>query len=94
MGSGKHLDKVEKAIEKFNKYRSPEAHAELYSAEKDSFSIIFSGSFCRTCGFHDYFDDFRIFLEEMGVKTEIADIEEGDEVNIVRFGYGKTPGKS
>lgn len=33
-------------------------------------------------------------MEEMDVKTEIADIEEGDEVNIVRFGYGKTPGKS
>ncbi len=79
---------VARTVEKYNKYFSPEAHAKLVSFEGDSFRILFTGSFCHTCGFYDYFDDFRIFLEELGVMTEIKDVEELDDGAIVRFESG------
>ena len=78
-------DKVTKSISRFNKYRSPEAHVDLVSINKDSFKIEFSGRFCRSCGFHDYFDDFVVFAEELGLKTKIARIDETKVGAIVEF---------
>jgi len=78
-------EKIAKAIEEFNRYRSPEAKARLVSLNKKSFKIEFTGSFCRTCGFHDYFDDFKIFLEELELKVEIGKIKEIDEGAVVEF---------
>lgn len=74
-----------KAIEEFNKYRVPEAKARLISLDEKSFKIEFTGSFCLTCGFYDYFDDYKIFLQEVGLETEIAEIEEIDEGSVVKF---------
>jgi hypothetical protein len=85
MDSGKLNEKITQAIETFNKYRSPESHAELNSMGQDSFSIVFSGHFCRSCGYMDYFDDFVIFLEESGISTEIIDVKEVDEASVVNF---------
>jgi len=78
-------EKVTKGIEQFNKYRSPEAKAKLISLNSKSFKIEFTGSFCRTCGFNDYFDDFKIFLEEFKLKTKIGEIKEIDKGAIVEF---------
>lgn len=85
MDSGKLDDKIAQGIETFNKYRSPEAHADFLSSDENSFRIVFSGPFCRTCGYNDYFDDFRIFLEESGISTDITSIKEVDEISIVDF---------
>lgn len=73
-------EKVVEVTEEFNKYRMPEAKARLISLCKKSFKMEFTGSFCRTCGFYDYFDDYKILLEDAGLKTEIAKIEETAEV--------------
>jgi len=78
-------EKIAKAIEEFNKYRAPEAKATLISLGKESFKIEFTGSFCLTCGFYDYFDDYRIFLQEVGLESEVAGIEEIDEGAVVKF---------
>ncbi len=77
--------KIEDVIKEYNKYRSPEATARLISIDEKSLKIEFTGSFCRTCGFYDYFDDFRVFLEEVGLKTKIREIKEIDEGAIVEF---------
>ena len=77
--------KIEKAVEEFNKYRAPEAVAKLLALNEESFKIEFTGPFCRACGFYDYFDDFKIFLEEIGSKTEISQIEETKNGAIVTF---------
>ena len=78
-------EKIEKAIDEFNKYRSPEAVAKLLSVGKKSFKIEFTGPFCRSCGFYDYFDDLKIFLEENELETKIEKIKETDEGGIVQF---------
>lgn len=76
---------VEDAIIKYNRYRSPEAEAKLLSISGNEVRIEFGGSICYTCGFYDYFEDYRIILEEMGLKTVISGIEEVDEKAIVTF---------
>ena len=78
-------EKIVKAIGEFNKYRVPEAKARLISLDGQSFKIEFTGSFCLSCGFYDYFDDYKIFLQEVGLETEIAEIEEIDEGAVVKF---------
>ena len=78
-------EKIVKAIDKFNKYRAPEAKARLISQGENSFQIEFTGSFCGTCGFYDYFDDYRILLQETGIETKIREIAEIDEGAIVIF---------
>ncbi|MBS7641040.1 MAG: hypothetical protein QXJ19_05320 [Candidatus Bathyarchaeia archaeon] len=51
----------------------------------DIFKIEFTGSFCYTCGFYDYFEDYKFLLEGMGLVTEIIKIEELEERFIVTF---------
>jgi len=74
-----------KAVQEFNKYRSPEALAKLLTTGKDWFKIEFTGPFCRACGFYDYFDDFKIFLEEIGPKAGILEINETSNGAVVKF---------
>jgi len=45
---------VAKAIETYNKYRSPEATARLVEMKGGELIIDFEGSFCRTCGVSEY----------------------------------------
>jgi len=78
-------EKIVEAVDEFNKYRAPEAKARLISQGENSFKIELKGSFCRTCGFYDYFDDYRILLQEIGIETKIREIEEIDEGAIVIF---------
>ena len=80
-------EKIVKAVDEFNKYRAPEARAKLILVSEKSFKIEFAGSFCRTCGYHDYFDDFRIFLEEIGLKTKITEVKEIFEGSVVKFDF-------
>ncbi|MBS7605621.1 MAG: hypothetical protein QXR84_02865 [Candidatus Bathyarchaeia archaeon] len=76
---------IEDAIFEYNRYRSPEAEARLLSISGNEVKIEFSGSICYTCGFYDYFEDYRVILEEMGLKTVISEIKEVDEKAIVKF---------
>ena len=80
------LEKIlKKTIEEYNKYRTPEVIARLISIDNSKFRIEFTGHFCFTCGFYDYFDDFRFLLEEHKVKTKITEIEEIEEGAVVTF---------
>ncbi len=64
--TGAHLNElVLRAIEVYNRYRSPEATAKLVGMEKDSFVIEFEGAFCLGCGVRDYFEDFICELEDL-----------------------------
>jgi hypothetical protein len=77
--------RVKEAIRVFNKYRSPEANAKLIKFDKKKIVVDFTGTFCRTCGLYDYFDDLRIFLEEKGVKSKVSKIKEKENGAIVSF---------
>jgi superoxide reductase len=77
---------IGKALNEYNKYRVPEIIAKLESIDEVSFHIKFSGSFCETCGYYDYFDDFMILLEDdFGLKTEIKEIIETIDGAVVKF---------
>lgn len=77
--------RIEGAIGTYNKYRSPEATAELLNIQKDGerFDVSFKGTFCRTCGFYDYFEDLVYeILDEAEIQTRILTVkEEGDTEN-------------
>ena len=66
------LENLEKALQEFNRYRSPEAIAQLISRTNRSFTIKFTGPYCTTCGFYDYFDDLKILLEDFGINSNIV----------------------
>jgi hypothetical protein len=68
---------VSRAIIVYNKYRSPEATAKLDGAEKDGFIIEFEGSFCKSCGVIEYFEDFIYDLEDItgSLRAEIKAVE-------------------
>jgi hypothetical protein len=71
--------KIEGAIRTYNKYRNPEVAAELISIEKDNtkFTVLFKGTFCRTCGFYDYFEDLIYdVLDEAKIQTKVVDVDE------------------
>lgn len=81
----KTKEKTGEAIGEFNKYRSPEATARLVSSEGKSLRVEFTGPFCETCGFQDYFEDFRLILEEKGLKTKTSEIKETESGARVKF---------
>ncbi len=60
------------AIKEFNEFRSPEATAELLSKTDDIIIVKMSGTYRRSCGLYDYFEDllwkFRDYLK---VKVKI-----------------------
>jgi hypothetical protein len=58
-------DAVLRAIEVYNRYRSPEATAKIVAVEKDGFVIDFEGSFCTSCGLRDCFEDFIYEMESI-----------------------------
>ncbi|MGC9010090.1 MAG: hypothetical protein ACP5I7_05685 [Sulfolobales archaeon] len=83
---------IKKAQSLYNKYRSPEAKAEIISFSKDILIVRFDGSFCETCGINDWIDDFRYILRDLGVETVIERIEEVDEY--IRIAYFRILGKN
>ena len=70
-------DLVSRAIEVYNRYRSPEATAKLVEVEKDGFIIEFEGPFCMSCGVRDYFEDFIHELEDISksFRVEVKETE-------------------
>jgi len=88
--SGAHLnDLVSRAIEVYNRYRSPEATAKLVGMEKDGFIIEFEGPFCPSCGVNDYFEDFIHELEDISksFRVEVKETEPaGPQTFRVRYG--------
>ena len=85
-----HLnDLVLRAIEVYNRYRSPEATAKLVGMEKDGFIIEFEGPFCQSCGVNDYFEDFIHELEDISraFRVEVKETEPaGPQSFRVRYG--------
>lgn len=77
------MDRLEKVVEEYNKYRSPEVEARLIHVKDYEFIVKFEGSFCYTCGFYDYIDDFLIELRDAGIDAEIKEVIEEIPVGVV-----------
>ncbi len=89
MKSKSRLDtgKVSEAITLYNKFRSPEATAKLLTLDGDRLTLQFEGSFCTTCGFYDYLEDFIFELKQLvDVDLRIDSVEEKSfQTFIVRY---------
>ena len=72
---------VEKAAEMYNKYRAPEAIAEIVEVKADHIIVMLDGSFCRTCGINDWVEDFKYVLEDLGYEAELVEIIEPEDMN-------------
>jgi len=70
--------KVIRVIDLYNKFRSPEAVASLVKMDEETLHVSFKGSFCFTCGLNEWFEDFRLLLEEHGINSKIHSIEQID----------------
>ena len=71
-----------KAINNFNKYKKPEAVAELINFNDNKLIIKFSGSFVEGCCVNDYFNDF---IEECNNNIKIKEIKDEKEFYLVNF---------
>ncbi len=80
-------DLIKKGIAEYNKYRSPEAEAELLKIRGDTMIVKFKGSYCRTCGVYDYFEDLIYdLMDHANLKFKILKVEEEpDLTHIVTF---------
>ncbi|MET1129050.1 MAG: hypothetical protein ABWW70_07005 [Thermoproteota archaeon] len=70
------MERLQSAIEVYNKYRGAESRAQLVKVVGDLLLVRFEGSFCETCGINDWVDDLRYILEDMGVKAELVRVLE------------------
>ncbi len=71
-------DVAHRAANLYNRYRSPEARAEVVEARGDTIIVRFKGSFCRTCGIRDWVEDYVYVLEDMGFDAELVEYIEPD----------------
>ena len=71
--------KLAEAVELYNRFRSPEARAEILKVEGDKTYVKVEGSFCETCGINDWVEDFVYTLEDVGVEAELEDIIESED---------------
>lgn len=77
---------LKKALPEFNRIRVPEVNATVTEVSEDGFTALFSGSFCSTCGYYDYFEDLLyLLLDDYGVHTKISEIEHEDEGDYVKY---------
>lgn len=74
------------AIPEFNRIRVPEVEANPVEVNDEGFTAFFSGTFCTTCGYYDYFEDLLyLLLDDYGVHTKISAVEHRDEGDYVKY---------
>ncbi len=67
--------KLHQALEEYNRYRAPEAVAKLEALEGNRARVRFTGTFCRTCGAYDWYEDLVWILRDYGVEAEVETVE-------------------
>jgi predicted GNAT family acetyltransferase len=76
------LLRLKESIDRFNEFRSPEAKAEFVRSEGEIALVKFTGSFCRSCGVYDYFEDL---IQDQDVDAKIEGYEEVEDGFVVRY---------
>lgn len=79
------LKSLDCALEEFNRLHGAEGQARVLLVEGERFRVEFKGSFCLTCGFYDYFEDFAYILADCGVRAGVASVEEVEGGAIVEY---------
>ena len=74
------------AIPEFNRIRVPEVEATPKEINDEGFTVFFSGSFCTTCGYYDYFEDLLyLLMDDYGLNTEIVEVKQENDGDYVSF---------
>ncbi|USS39989.1 hypothetical protein NF865_06440 [Thermococcus aggregans] len=73
------MEKLKRAVGEFNRLHGSKAQAEIIETTNDEVVIEFRGSFCKTCGLFDYFDDIKWEAIEFGLHVEPVEILESEE---------------
>ncbi len=85
---------LERAVEEYNRFRSPEAFVRIIERRRDRFVAEFSGSFCVTCGVYDWLEDLRYEIRKLDPRLD-AVIEDwkqvSDDAIIVEFKLVRKP---
>uniref|UniRef100_A0A7J2TIS8 N-acetyltransferase domain-containing protein n=1 Tax=Archaeoglobus fulgidus TaxID=2234 RepID=A0A7J2TIS8_ARCFL len=68
------------AVEKFNRYRSPEAKAKILEISDEKAVVEISGPFCVSCGIFDYFEDIAV-----EANAKVADYRESENGFLVTY---------
>ncbi|MBC7114416.1 MAG: N-acetyltransferase [Archaeoglobi archaeon] len=74
------LLEFKEALEKFNRFHSPEAVAEFMREDGDLVYVKFTGPFCVSCGVYDYFEDVT-----QDADAEVVDYEEVEDGFVVKY---------
>lgn len=77
---------IEAVLKDFNVHHGVEAAARLVSLDSKKFVLELVGSYCETCGHHDYFDDLIFAFEDAGLAVNKEFIEEKEGKSLVTFG--------
>ena len=70
---------VRAAVERYNKYRSPESTASIVSFDGERLVVRFEGSFCLTCGVNDWVEDLVYVLRDLGLNAELVEVVEPED---------------
>jgi hypothetical protein len=63
----------------YNKFRSPEVTVRFLHFQGGKLVLEFEGTFCNTCGFYDYFEDFIYEMKRLNnIELNIDNIKESD----------------
>ncbi|ASJ16849.1 hypothetical protein A3L04_07065 [Thermococcus chitonophagus] len=73
------MEKLDYVIKEFNKWHGSEAQAKILKVKEDEVIIEFKGTFCKTCGLYDYFDDIAWEAIDFGLKIKPVEIIESEE---------------
>ncbi|HII60363.1 hypothetical protein [Pyrococcus horikoshii] len=73
------MEKLERVIKEFNRLHGSEAQAKILRFSDDEVIIEFTGSFCKTCGLYDYFEDISWDALDFGLKIKPVEILESEE---------------
>ncbi len=84
---------INEILAEYNKYRSPEVTAKFLRFKDGKLVLEFEGTFCNTCGFHDYFEDFIYEMKRLNkIELKVNDIKEsGFQKFIVIYSISDKP---
>ena len=67
---------LRKISREFNHFRFPECRAKVIEKGEKSIRVEFTGTAASfSCCFDEHFEDFRLVMEERGMKTDIGEIK-------------------
>ncbi|AAL81367.1 hypothetical protein PFDSM3638_06205 [Pyrococcus furiosus DSM 3638] len=72
-------EKLNYVIKEFNRLHGSEAQAEIKEIKGKEVIIEFKGTFCKTCGLYDYFDDIKWEALDFGIKIRPVEVLESEE---------------